>query len=109
MRFGKSAKRIKNKAHINKEQSPAELKMLLQEMKRCVPVCGWCAGGVRVVCVGVWVPQDAPAGDEAVCGWAGGGARACVFCGAVGLSCDSSMSSCDSSMSSIGGYLTVNK
>jgi hypothetical protein len=43
MRFGKSAKRIKNKAHINKEQSPAELKMLLQEMKRCVPVCGWCA------------------------------------------------------------------
>eukprot|EP00802_Teleaulax_amphioxeia_P006460 Tamp_06464.p1 GENE.Tamp_06464~~Tamp_06464.p1 ORF type:complete len:743 (+),score=212.59 Tamp_06464:41-2230(+) len=34
MRFGKSAKRIKNRAHINKEQSPAELKMLLQEMQR---------------------------------------------------------------------------
>eukprot|EP00277_Geminigera_cryophila_P020444 CAMPEP_0179490294 /NCGR_PEP_ID=MMETSP0799-20121207/65373_1 /TAXON_ID=46947 /ORGANISM="Geminigera cryophila, Strain CCMP2564" /LENGTH=398 /DNA_ID=CAMNT_0021306459 /DNA_START=165 /DNA_END=1358 /DNA_ORIENTATION=- len=34
MRFGKSAKRIKNRAHINKEQSPAELKLLLQEMQR---------------------------------------------------------------------------
>uniref|UniRef100_A0A7S0HXP6 Kinesin-like protein n=1 Tax=Hanusia phi TaxID=3032 RepID=A0A7S0HXP6_9CRYP len=34
MRFGKSAKRIKNRAHINKEQSPAELKMLLAEMQR---------------------------------------------------------------------------
>eukprot|EP00286_Rhodomonas_abbreviata_P022339 CAMPEP_0181297716 /NCGR_PEP_ID=MMETSP1101-20121128/5394_1 /TAXON_ID=46948 /ORGANISM="Rhodomonas abbreviata, Strain Caron Lab Isolate" /LENGTH=396 /DNA_ID=CAMNT_0023402683 /DNA_START=162 /DNA_END=1348 /DNA_ORIENTATION=- len=34
MRFGKSAKRIKNKAHINKEQSPAELKMLLAEMQK---------------------------------------------------------------------------
>jgi hypothetical protein len=28
---GKSAKRIKNKAHINKEQSASELKLLLQE------------------------------------------------------------------------------
>lgn len=34
MRFGKSAKRIKNRAHINKEQSPAELKLLLEDMRR---------------------------------------------------------------------------
>eukprot|EP00961_Rhodomonas_salina_P252527 3413077-Rhodomonas_salina.1 len=32
MRFGKSAKRIKNRARMNKEQNPAELKLMLEQV-----------------------------------------------------------------------------